>query len=43
MITELEKRCQEIARIEDFASFKSELMGALGDPGPLAQIVYPSV
>ena len=43
MITELGKRCQEMARIEDFASFKSELMGALGGPGPLAQIVYPSV
>ena len=29
MITELGKRCQEMARIEDFASFKSELLGAL--------------
>jgi hypothetical protein len=28
MITELGKRCQEMARIEDFASFKSELLGA---------------
>jgi hypothetical protein len=27
MITELGKRCQEMARIEDFASFKSELLG----------------
>jgi hypothetical protein len=43
MITELGKRCQEMARIEDFASFKSELLGALGGPRPLAQIVYPSV
>ena len=30
MITELGKRCQEMARIEDFASFKSELLGDLG-------------
>jgi hypothetical protein len=36
MITELGKRCQEMARIEDFASFKSELLGALGGPGTLA-------
>jgi hypothetical protein len=28
MITELGKICQEMARIEDFASFKSELLGA---------------
>ena len=33
MITELGKRCQEMARIEDFASFKSELLGA-PDPSP---------
>ena len=32
MITELGKRYQEMARIEDFASFKSELLGALGGP-----------
>ena len=37
MITELGKRCQEMARIEDFASFKLELLGALGGPRPLAQ------
>ena len=34
MITELGKRCQEMARIEDFASFKSELLGALGGHRP---------
>ena len=39
MITELGKRCQEMARIEDFASFKSELLGALGGPRPLHEIV----
>jgi hypothetical protein len=32
MITELGKRCQEMARIEDCASFKSEHLGALGNP-----------
>ena len=34
MITELGKRCQEMARIEDFASFKSELMVAIGGHRP---------
>jgi hypothetical protein len=43
MITELGKRCQEMDRIEDFASFKSELLGALGGPRPLAQILYSRV
>jgi hypothetical protein len=39
MITELGKRCQEMTRIKEFASFKSELLGALGGPRPLDQIV----
>jgi hypothetical protein len=39
MTTELGKICQEMARIEDFASFKSELLGALGGPRPLHEIV----
>ena len=34
MITELGKRCQEMARIENFASFKSELLWVLGAPDP---------
>ena len=33
MITEPGKRCQEMARIKDFASFKSKLLGA-PDPSP---------
>jgi hypothetical protein len=37
MITELRKRCQEIARIEYFASFKSELLGTLDAPRSLDQ------
>ena len=41
MITELGKICQEMTRIEEFASFKSELLGALGGPRPLDQIVSP--
>jgi hypothetical protein len=41
MITELGKRCQEMTRIEEFASFKSELLGALGGPRPLDQIASP--
>ena len=41
MITELGKICQEMTRIEEFASFKSELLGALGGPRPLDQIVHP--
>jgi hypothetical protein len=38
MITELGKRCQEMARIEGFASFNSELLGTLDAPRSLAQI-----
>jgi hypothetical protein len=41
MITELGKRCQEMVRIEDFASFKSELLGALGGPRPLTYFFSP--
>jgi hypothetical protein len=37
MITELGKRCQKMARIEDIASFKSELLWTLDAPRSLAQ------
>jgi hypothetical protein len=40
MITELRKRCQEMARIEDFASFKSEL---LGPPDPSPNFLFASL
>jgi hypothetical protein len=32
MVTELGKRYQKMARIEDFASFKSEHLGVVGSP-----------
>jgi len=41
MITELGKGCQEMARIEDFVFFKSELLGALGDPLPIFVCLAP--
>ena len=43
MITELGKRYQEMARVEDFASFKSELLGTLDAPHIPRPIFFASL
>ena len=41
MITELGKGCREMARIEDFVSFKSKLLGALGASQTPRTVFWP--
>ena len=43
MITELGKRCQEMARIEDFASFKVGASGGIRQPTDSSLKLFLSV